>query len=457
VLWNRDQRIARRLIAALAARGDLVVGDNEPYDARDGHGYTMTAHCERAGLPHALLEIRQDLIDTREGASRWATILEGRCAPILADRALRRFASAAVSDPPFTVGIEEEYLLVRPRSRTSPPRRRPRCAPSASAARRQVSAPSSCARRSRCRRAPHRSVGEARTDLARLRRTIAEVAAPHGLAPIAAATHPFADWSAQKADRPPALPRARERPAGRRPPLLICGLHVHVGIEDEELRIDLMNQVGYLPPHLLALSTSVAVLARRGHRAEELPAVGVQPSCRAPACPTISAWAASTSATSRCSVAAGLIEDAQQAVVGRAALCALPDARDARHRHHPASTTRSRSPRCSSASCSMLWRLRARQPALARLPACWSGENRWRAQRYGIDEGLVDFGKGRIVLLRRAARRADRAHRARRAAPRLRGRDRLDARHPQARHLGASPARRRSTTRWRQAPRAPTR
>jgi len=95
VLWNRDQRIARRLIAALVARGDLVVGDNEPYDARDGHGYTMTAHCERVGLPHALLEIRQDLIDTREGASRWATILEGGLRPILADPALRRIATAA--------------------------------------------------------------------------------------------------------------------------------------------------------------------------------------------------------------------------------------------------------------------------------------------------------------------------------------------------------------------------
>jgi carboxylate-amine ligase len=38
--------------------------------------------------------------------------------------------------------------------------------------------------------------------------------------------------------------------------LLICGRHVHVGIEDDDLRIDLMNQATYFLPHLLALSTS---------------------------------------------------------------------------------------------------------------------------------------------------------------------------------------------------------
>jgi glutamate---cysteine ligase / carboxylate-amine ligase len=38
--------------------------------------------------------------------------------------------------------------------------------------------------------------------------------------------------------------------------LLIFGLHVHVGIEDQELRIDIMNQVRYMLPHVLALSTS---------------------------------------------------------------------------------------------------------------------------------------------------------------------------------------------------------
>ena len=43
-----------------------------------------------------------------------------------------------------------------------------------------------------------RTVGEARADLARLRRTVVEVASAHGFGTIAAATHPFAEWGGQK-------------------------------------------------------------------------------------------------------------------------------------------------------------------------------------------------------------------------------------------------------------------
>lgn len=83
VLWRSDPRLPVPLMAALAARGDVTVGDNEPYDARDGHGYTMRAHCEEAGLPHALIEIRQDLIDTQAGAARWAEIFGDALAAVL--------------------------------------------------------------------------------------------------------------------------------------------------------------------------------------------------------------------------------------------------------------------------------------------------------------------------------------------------------------------------------------
>ncbi|MDP7353440.1 MAG: glutamate-cysteine ligase family protein, partial [Acidimicrobiales bacterium] len=63
-------------------------------------------------------------------------------------------------------------------------------------------------------------------------------------------------WDLQKhteKDRYNLLAQSMQTVARR---LLICGMHVHVGIEDDDLRIDLMNQVGYFLPHLLALSTS---------------------------------------------------------------------------------------------------------------------------------------------------------------------------------------------------------
>jgi predicted N-formylglutamate amidohydrolase len=84
VLWDKDPRIAVPLIENLSRRRDLVVGDNEPYSAREPAGYTMLRHAVPAGLPHALLEIRQDLIDTATGAGEWAGIVAAALRPILA-------------------------------------------------------------------------------------------------------------------------------------------------------------------------------------------------------------------------------------------------------------------------------------------------------------------------------------------------------------------------------------
>ncbi len=75
VLWNRDPRLAVPLMQRLAQEPDLVVGDNEPYSGRDGHGYSIKAHAEALGLAHGLLEIRQDLIADEAGQDRWAGIL----------------------------------------------------------------------------------------------------------------------------------------------------------------------------------------------------------------------------------------------------------------------------------------------------------------------------------------------------------------------------------------------
>ena len=82
------------------------------------------------------------------------------------------------------------------------------------------------------------------------------MAGQYGLAPIAVSTHPFAHWSQQSQtdkERFDDLANALQATARR---LLISGMHVHVAVEPEDMRIDLMNQVTYFLPHLLALSTS---------------------------------------------------------------------------------------------------------------------------------------------------------------------------------------------------------
>ncbi len=72
ILWNRDGRLAEPLIARLALDPEVAVGDNQPYSARDGYGYSMERHAEPAGIPHVLVEFRQDLVDTHHGAEAWA-------------------------------------------------------------------------------------------------------------------------------------------------------------------------------------------------------------------------------------------------------------------------------------------------------------------------------------------------------------------------------------------------
>lgn len=72
LLWNRDPRLAARMIEAYEARG-FTVGDNEPYSGRHLF-YTMDRHGARHGLPQATLEIRQDEVTDAAGIARWAEI-----------------------------------------------------------------------------------------------------------------------------------------------------------------------------------------------------------------------------------------------------------------------------------------------------------------------------------------------------------------------------------------------
>ncbi|PWC34697.1 N-formylglutamate amidohydrolase [Azospirillum sp. TSO35-2] len=83
VLWDHDPRLPLPLMAALRADGRWCVGDNEPYSGRGTSGGTVETHATPAGYPNALLEVRQDLIATPEGADLWAQVLGDALEPIL--------------------------------------------------------------------------------------------------------------------------------------------------------------------------------------------------------------------------------------------------------------------------------------------------------------------------------------------------------------------------------------
>ncbi len=101
-----------------------------------------------------------------------------------------------------------------------------------------------------------RNIREARQEITRLRSIVAEIADKNGRKIVAAGTHPFSSWRDQiitDRDRYKGLISNMQMVAQR---LLIFGMHVHIGIKDPDLRIDVMNQMSYFVPHILTLSTS---------------------------------------------------------------------------------------------------------------------------------------------------------------------------------------------------------
>ena len=93
VLWNKEETIARRLIAELQAQNpDMVVGENEPYTLKQTNltKNTIKTHAEDNGLPYVIVEFRQDLVATKRDALKWGRIFLEALAPILLDPAIYR-------------------------------------------------------------------------------------------------------------------------------------------------------------------------------------------------------------------------------------------------------------------------------------------------------------------------------------------------------------------------------
>lgn len=301
-----------------------------------------------------------------------------------------------IAEPSFTVGIEEEYLLVDRETRDlveEPPG--DMLAECEALLEGQV-APEFLRAQIEVGTRVCGSMAEARADLSHLRRTVAAVAGRYGAAPIAVSTHPFAEWRRQKhTDKARYNELAEDMQVTARR-LLICGMHVHVGIEDDDLRIELLNQLPYFLPHLLALSTSSPFWAGvdtglKSYRLsvfDELPRTGQ---------PAQFASYGEYRRTIDLMVGAGLLEDATKIWWD-----VRPSARFATLEMRITDVCPLLADAMAIATlfrciCRMLYRLRRENRRWRAYPPMLIDENRWRAQRYGLDEGLVDFGKGAMV------------------------------------------------------------
>lgn len=298
--------------------------------------------------------------------------------------------------PSLRIGIEEEYQIVDPASRnlrfivtrasgTELPiwRGREEDAPLSEELTESIGALASpsCA-----------GIHEARGALTRQRRAICDLARDRGLLVAAAGTHPFASW--QQPDVPlhgryRALEPDLQVIAHR---LLIFGMHVHIGVEDPEFAIDCMNVVRYVLPHLLTLSTSSPFWAGRftglkSYRSilhDNLPRSGIPQKFTSP-------------------------EEYQRYVaLLRKTNCILDEMEiwwDIRpHPTHASLEFRvfDMCPRLDDALglvalvqaiVAWLYDLRRRNVSFRVYPLALIDENKWRAERYGIEGKLIDFGK----------------------------------------------------------------
>lgn len=243
---------------------------------------------------------------------------------------------------------------------------------------------------------PLSRAGEARDILRRLRSGLSEVAAAHDLALFAAGTHPTAHWTRQRATEAARYDRLMRdlRMLGSRN--MVCGMHVHVEVEDPSRRVDLMNRMQPFLPLLLALSTSspfwqgrwTGLLGYRLSAYRELPRTGLPELFNDPA-------------------------DYQRYIDTLVSAGAIPDASYVWWAVRPSLTHPTLELRIAD-SCTdvedaiavaslyrcMVRLLDRRRDVHARMTGAERAiaqENIWRAQRYGMHGAFVDAAQGKAV------------------------------------------------------------
>lgn len=301
----------------------------------------------------------------------------------------------SIKEPSFSLGIEEEYLLVNQETLDLA------AAPDALM--------NACVQKLEKKVSPEflqcqievgtgvcKTVGEARLDLAHLRRTIAEEAEQYGLAPLAVSTHPFAKWHDQTFTDKERYRALEKDLAGVARRMLICGMHVHVGIDDDDLRADLMGQFSYFLPHLLALSASSPFWEGRqtGLRSYRLTVFDNLPRTGIP--PNFSSYAEFERSVNTI-INSGTIEDATKIWWDLRPSARFPTLESRICDVSPRLNDTMALAAITQCLFRMLFCLRRSNQRWRAYDRFLIEENRWRAQRYGMSQGLIDFGRGEVV------------------------------------------------------------
>jgi len=296
----------------------------------------------------------------------------------------------------FSVGLEEEYLIVNKYDGEliiDPPKNLMRdCKKKL----KQQVKPEFLKSQIEVRTKVCSTIKDLKKNLIFLRKNISEILNQYDLAPIAVSIHPFSRWEQQKHTEKRRYSALAEdfQIVGRR--LVISGMHIHVGIPDNEMRIDLMNQVAYFLPHLLALSTSspfwkgelTGLKSYRVSIFDELPRTGL---------PEQFDSYNEYRRHLKILLNSGLLEDPSKIWWDL-----RPNVKFPTLEMRICDTCTSLKDAISIAALylciiHMVHRLRRENQKWRVYSKMLINENRWRVQRYGMEKGLVDFGKSKLV------------------------------------------------------------
>src|SRR5246500_1813980 len=237
-----------------------------------------------------------------------------------------------------------------------------------------------------------RNIDEAREDIYDLRREIISLAEKHGLVLVAGATHPFADWRTQEIYPDPRYERVVEDLQLVARANLIFGLHVHVGVEEREAAMRIMNSMRYFLPHVLALSTNspfwrgmkTGLKSYRAKVFDKFPRTNIPDS--------FSSYA-DYEAFVNLLIKTNCLDNAKKIWWDirphpffnpvEVRICDLP---------MRAEETLALAA-LIQATAAKLYRLHERNQDFRQYARALIMENKWRAARYGIDGKLIDFGK----------------------------------------------------------------
>jgi carboxylate-amine ligase len=243
------------------------------------------------------------------------------------------------------------------------------------------------------------NIKEAREDIKALRQQMITLASENGLLLAAASTHPFADWKVQEIYPDERYHQVVEDMQLIARANLVFGLHVHVGIEDRNQAIHIMNSMRYFLPHILALSSNspfwmgmqTGFKSYRCKVFERFPRTGIPD--------TFTNWSDYETFVNLL-VKTGCIDNGKKIWWDirphpffntlEVRVCDIPMRLD--------ETVAIAA--LIQATMAMLWKLHASNKSYRIYSRALISENKFRASRYGLDGKLIDFGKEREAPIR---------------------------------------------------------